>query len=412
MINHGLRSIFQHSRVRIGTGAIPGIAPVWVYTRGHPHFRHGSALWQLGQLSFWYDEVVTMRLAQAPGPGALLDRLFEIDATRAPLHPLLLQAWVRLFGSSETSARALSVLCGVVTVALVCWIGRLAFDSQTGLWAAWLAAWSPLLVYYSREARMYAWLVMVTCLCWGLLFSLRDSRSWLPHGRLLAWSHRPALFASPGSAHGGDAGVGFLALCRAFLRRLAALAGLPRRRGHSCGTLAAALFRPLARVPLGPAAGQVPAGDAHRVHRRQFRGPARARCPDRLRDRSPFSSFLDGAGLGRTGLPGALARCAADSPLRVFVARQPDLRPGAVHGLRRPGVPDLDRPGTEPGAEARRLDSRSRDPLDIGVGSRADRLCGRSEGRLAWSCRVDRAEPRGRSGAAHAGHRLPGPARK
>src|SRR5690348_6360396 len=75
--------------------------------------------WQLGQLSFWYDEVVTMRLAQAPTPGALLDRLFEIDATRAPLHSLLLQGWVRLFGTSETSARALSVLCGVVTVALV-----------------------------------------------------------------------------------------------------------------------------------------------------------------------------------------------------------------------------------------------------------------------------------------------------
>jgi hypothetical protein len=119
-----------------------------------------------------------MRLAQAPTPGALLDRLFEIDATRAPLHPLLLQVWVRLFGTSETSARALSVLCGVVTVALICWIGRLVFDGQTGLWAAWLAAWSPPLVYYSREARMYAWLVMVTCLCWGLLFSLRDSRSW------------------------------------------------------------------------------------------------------------------------------------------------------------------------------------------------------------------------------------------
>ena len=108
---------------------------------------------------------------------ALLDRLFEIDATRAPLHPFLLQAWVQLFGSSETAARALSVLCGIATVALVCWIGRLAFDSQTGLWAAWLGAWSPLLVYYSREARMYPWLVMMTCLCWGLLFSLRDTRS-------------------------------------------------------------------------------------------------------------------------------------------------------------------------------------------------------------------------------------------
>ena len=53
----------------------------------------GTALrpWRLGSLSFWYDEVVTMRLAQAPTPAALVHRLFEIDATRAPLQPLLLR---------------------------------------------------------------------------------------------------------------------------------------------------------------------------------------------------------------------------------------------------------------------------------------------------------------------------------
>jgi mannosyltransferase len=135
----------------------------------------GLRVWRLGELSFWYDEVVTMRLAETPNPAALLERLFQIDATRAPLHPLLLQAWLRLFGTSEASARSLSVLCGIAAVGLVWWIGRLVFDSRTGLWGAWLAAISPLLVYYSREARMYAWLVMVTCLCWGLLFSLRNA---------------------------------------------------------------------------------------------------------------------------------------------------------------------------------------------------------------------------------------------
>jgi Dolichyl-phosphate-mannose-protein mannosyltransferase len=125
----------------------------------------GLRAWKLGQLSFWYDEVVTMRLAEAPTPAALIDRLFQIDATRAPLHPFLLQAWIGLFGLSEASGRALSVLCGIVTVGLVCWIGRLVFDKATGLWATGLAAVSPPLVYYSREARMYALLVMITCLC-------------------------------------------------------------------------------------------------------------------------------------------------------------------------------------------------------------------------------------------------------
>ncbi|MFI5458525.1 MAG: glycosyltransferase family 39 protein [Isosphaerales bacterium] len=130
-------------------------------------------LFQLGRLSFWYDEVVTMRLARAGSTRALLELLFQIDATRAPLHPLLLHFWTRFFGSSEASARSLSVLCGIATVVLIFEIGRISFDIATGLWAAWLGSLSPLLIVYAREARMYAWLVLVTCLCWRLLLALR-----------------------------------------------------------------------------------------------------------------------------------------------------------------------------------------------------------------------------------------------
>jgi uncharacterized membrane protein len=123
----------------------------------------------LGRLSLWYDEVVTMRLARAEGPAALLRLLGEIDATRAPLHPLLLQGWLTLFGPSDLAGRAFSAVCGVATILLVYRIGRDAFGTSTGLWASWLAALSPLLIYYAREARMYAWLVLVTCACWALL---------------------------------------------------------------------------------------------------------------------------------------------------------------------------------------------------------------------------------------------------
>jgi uncharacterized membrane protein len=130
---------------------------------------------QLGRLSFWYDEVVTMRLARAGSPAAVIERLFQIDATRAPLHPLLLEAWITVFGPSEVAARSFSVVCGIATVALVFEIGRAAFEPATGLWAAWLAGLSPLLIVYAREARMYGWLGLVTCLCWRLLLSLRRS---------------------------------------------------------------------------------------------------------------------------------------------------------------------------------------------------------------------------------------------
>ena len=130
-------------------------------------------LFELGRSSFWYDEVVTMRLALAENATQLFDRLSRIDATRAPLHPILLQMWIRVFGSSEAAARSLSVLFGIGTIVLIYEIGRVGFDAATGLWAAWLASLSPLLIVYSREARMYALLVLITCLCWRLLLTLR-----------------------------------------------------------------------------------------------------------------------------------------------------------------------------------------------------------------------------------------------
>ncbi len=137
----------------------------------------GLRSFELGRLSFWYDEVVTMRLARAGSPGALVERLFQIDATRAPLHPILLQAWLKVFGTSEASARSLSVVCGVATIVLIFLIGRIVFDAPTGLWAAWLGTLSPILIVYAREARMYAWLVLVTCSAWLALLALLRARS-------------------------------------------------------------------------------------------------------------------------------------------------------------------------------------------------------------------------------------------
>jgi uncharacterized membrane protein len=146
--------------------------------------------YQLGGLSFWYDEVVTMRLAEAATPRLLLEQLSRIDATRAPLHPLLLHYWLPVFGRSEASARSLSALAGVLTIALVFGIGRSAFDTATGLWAAWLAAISPILIVYAREARMYALLVLLSCACWYLLLEFRRLRT-----RGLAFGYGVALVA-------------------------------------------------------------------------------------------------------------------------------------------------------------------------------------------------------------------------
>jgi hypothetical protein len=158
------------NRVAKAVGAIAVLAGIVVT---------GAALraYELGRLSFWYDEVVTMRLARAGSFGQLIERLFQIDATRALLHPILLRAWLEAFGTSEASARSFSVVCGVATIFLIFLIGRIVFDTPSGLWAAWLGAMSPILVIYAREARMYALLVLVTGIAWLALLALLRARS-------------------------------------------------------------------------------------------------------------------------------------------------------------------------------------------------------------------------------------------
>jgi mannosyltransferase len=166
----------------------------------------GLRFWGLGSTSLWYDEVVTMQVARTAGPAALVERLDQIDGTRAPLHPLVLQAWLRVFGSSDLAGRSFSALCGLGTLAVIYFLGRQAFDESTGRWAAWLAAVCPPLVYYSQEARMYAWLVLLCCASWLVFLSFRTSAR--PAQCLIYWliltslvySHPLALFMV--AAHG------------------------------------------------------------------------------------------------------------------------------------------------------------------------------------------------------------------
>ncbi len=145
----------------------------------------GLRLWGLDSTSLWYDEIVTMRVARAASPTALLSRLEQLDGTRAPLHPLVLQTWLRILGASDLAGRSFSAFCGLATLVVIYRIGRQAFDEATARWAAWLAALCPPLVYYAREARMYAWLTLLTCISWLVFISFR--RGAKPRHCLVYW---------------------------------------------------------------------------------------------------------------------------------------------------------------------------------------------------------------------------------
>ena len=138
--------------------------------------------------SLWYDEAVTAQLLRMDF-GDMLDAIRYSEST-PPLYYALAWLWTQLSGTGETGLRSLSALLGVATIPVVWALGRRLGGDRTGLIAAGLTALSPMLIWFSQEARSYALLALLgalSALLW--LRALESPRT----GRLLAWSAVAAL---------------------------------------------------------------------------------------------------------------------------------------------------------------------------------------------------------------------------
>ncbi len=125
--------------------------------------------WRLGEKSLWWDESLSLHRAQLDASSILAGTITLSDNVspqetvddHPPLYFLLLAGAIRLFGSSEFALRYLSLACMALTVGLLYVTGSWLVDRAAGLAAAFLAAVSPMYLWYSQEARPYA---LVTCL--------------------------------------------------------------------------------------------------------------------------------------------------------------------------------------------------------------------------------------------------------
>lgn len=88
-------------------------------------------------------------------------------------------------GQTEYAVRWLSLVAGVLIVALLYVLGRRLFGARAGLLAAACGAASPLLVYYSQETRMYAQVTLFGLLSTYLLVRAVPSPG--SSGRISLW---------------------------------------------------------------------------------------------------------------------------------------------------------------------------------------------------------------------------------
>jgi mannosyltransferase len=136
-------------------------------------------LYRLGAQSLWYDEGVSVYLARMSLPQLTA---WTADDIQPPLYYYLLHFWLLLFGqsSNEFVARFPSLFFGVLTVPLMYRMGRHLFGAMAGLLAAFLAAISPLYLWYSQETRMYTMLTFLCLLSSYLLLKTLERRA-LPY---------------------------------------------------------------------------------------------------------------------------------------------------------------------------------------------------------------------------------------
>lgn len=135
-------------------------------------------LYHLDFQSLWRDEVDVILFAEK-GPLGLLPWFME-PGQNGPLYYLLLSFWMTLVGRGEFSVRFFSLFWGVLLVPLIYQVGRRWLERRVALLAALLVGFSPYLVWYSQEAKMYSFLAFLSLLSVHLyLLALERSRWYL-----------------------------------------------------------------------------------------------------------------------------------------------------------------------------------------------------------------------------------------
>ena len=140
--------------------------------------------------SYRYDEAVTVVRVLHP---SFFDTVAAVPRSEStpPLYYMLAWLWSRVFGTGEIGLRSLSALAGTASIPIVYLAaGALRMRRLVGLIAAAMVAVSPVLIWFSQDARAYALVFLFTAL--SFLFFARALRE-PSRNTLLAWAVASAL---------------------------------------------------------------------------------------------------------------------------------------------------------------------------------------------------------------------------
>ncbi|HOZ45799.1 MAG TPA: glycosyltransferase family 39 protein [Candidatus Hydrogenedentes bacterium] len=179
-------------------------------------------LYGLTRNPLWYDETVHAAFCRHLTWPILACREILVE----PFFCLFLNLWLRL-GASDLWIRLYAALIGFLVVVTAYRTGKRMAGPRGGLYGALLTACAPFLVFYSRDAKMYAWVMLLELVATGCTLryvshegSRRDLVAYGVTAILLLHTHLVAPFYLVAL------NAGFLLFLRAQLRKTLAWFGV------------------------------------------------------------------------------------------------------------------------------------------------------------------------------------------
>ena len=150
----------------------------------------GVRLYNLGGESIDLEEYACVSALGTPDFSAFFEQQRDLYPYGAPLTPALFYFWTKIAGDSIAHIRLLSALAGIAVMFLGYCATRLLFQPsalsrKAALVVLTCITFSPVHVFHSQEARMYAFVSLFT-LC-GMITFLLGLRT-----QHLRWSRSPA----------------------------------------------------------------------------------------------------------------------------------------------------------------------------------------------------------------------------
>jgi uncharacterized membrane protein len=110
--------------------------------------------------SLWLDEAFSVYVAEQGVHGIISS---AANDSSPPFYYMILSIWIKCFGNSEISIRALSTVFYLLGIIVIYKLSASIFDSRLkGLLCAFLLMVSPLAVDHAQNGRMYALLCLLT----------------------------------------------------------------------------------------------------------------------------------------------------------------------------------------------------------------------------------------------------------